>query len=586
MIEHLSTNPLPIISIDNWSNFVSPLSSDLFCQGKVLLAIGNENQIEYLKLLRNLHNLQLPVKRISAGIQVDQPRENNSPDPNAQMKDKLSAFIASLSQKLPEPSIINNNFNKIPSPPSSQSSLPQLRKTSELLDSLQKALSLPPTPVAPQPIIHQSNDSDSSLSSTLQERIKMRVSIEHASHLPKTVVKKKANRRKNKNSTTPQKTESEPSVYATFESALDLINPTQLPENVVKSHEGFVYCTKVLQSCDPQWNQNFDVELPLDILTNSQKKFIVKIWRKISSNSDIKAAPFEDAVVGFSAVDLSVLLTGLAVLSGYYNIVDFSGRCHGQIKLSFKPAENLTEFQDSSASLPTVTFLNPLNIEVDDGANLLSRTLKRKFTELDEITQRLKARLFDVTGDENFDPDEEFEKDLNTAVDDMDEDQDFDWLKSDTNGNVFSETVDDFQSQMNKILECQPSTSKQSIPGSASTVPTQRQVSGCSNTQSMAIDQLLKKYDLDTLINPSIFKNILDPALANSDSTPTLNPQQLNTDGVANVSGDSGDTTVSSILSNDQVQAIQKALKKTSLAEGSDLSSQRKDPDGENNISE
>lgn len=42
----------------------------------------------------------------------------------------------------------------------------------------------------------------------------------------------------------------------------------------------------------------------------------------------------EDAVVGFTAVDLSVLLNGMPCIMGWYNIMDFSGRCNGQIKVS------------------------------------------------------------------------------------------------------------------------------------------------------------------------------------------------------------------------------------------------------------
>lgn len=57
---------------------------------------------------------------------------------------------------------------------------------------------------------------------------------------------------------------------------------------------------------------------------------------------------------------------------------------------------------------------SPMNMflkDFDDSA--LSRALKRKFTELEEITQRLRARLFDVTGDS----DDQFESDLNTIPD-------------------------------------------------------------------------------------------------------------------------------------------------------------------------
>lgn len=65
---------------------------------------------------------------------------------------------------------------------------------------------------------------------------------------------------------------------------------------------------------------------------------------------------------------------------------------------------------------------------------LLSRTLKRKFTELEEISQRLKSRLLDVTADDNFDIDDEFENDLNTCPneDDIDSKDEFDWNRFST----------------------------------------------------------------------------------------------------------------------------------------------------------
>lgn len=65
---------------------------------------------------------------------------------------------------------------------------------------------------------------------------------------------------------------------------------------------------------------------------------------------------------------------------------------------------------------------------------ILSRTLKRKFTELEEINQRLKSRLLDVTEDDNIDIDEEFENDLNTCPDedDVDSEDQFDWTRFST----------------------------------------------------------------------------------------------------------------------------------------------------------
>lgn len=55
-----------------------------------------------------------------------------------------------------------------------------------------------------------------------------------------------------------------------------------------------------------------------------------------------------------------------------------------------------------------------LNDIADNDQNVLSKTLERKFLELENITQRLRLRLFDVTGDADIDPDDQFESDLNT----------------------------------------------------------------------------------------------------------------------------------------------------------------------------
>lgn len=180
---------------------------------------------------------------------------------------------------------------------------------------------------------------------------------------------------------------------------------------------------------------------------------------------------------------------------------------------------------------------SPLSVDVnDDESSLLSRTLKRKFDELDEITQRLRARLYDVTND---DPDEEFEKDLNTEVDESEESfsndelGDFGWLKN----------------------------NQQTVSAPSSFLP---------------VNEILKNFDLDTLINPNILLNILDPKIAESDSTPS-HESNLQRSGA-----DDEDTTSASIMSQqfDNVQSIQQALKKTSIVESEQSS--RKEPDGEN----
>lgn len=96
---------------------------------------------------------------------------------------------------------------------------------------------------------------------------------------------------------------------------------------------------------------------------------------------------------------------------------------------------------------------NSSNDMIDDFTDIqapfsLNRILKRKFNELEEITERLRARLLDVTDDNDndngeIDKDDEFESDLNTKPDeDCDEwsffdasnDDTLNWVSDTTNG--------------------------------------------------------------------------------------------------------------------------------------------------------
>lgn len=111
--------------------------------------------------------------------------------------------------------------------------------------------------------------------------------------------------------------------------------------------------------------------------------------------------------------------------------------------LVFNRTNNSGIEEPITATIPTTASTQHLMSAVSDDIaadqTVLSRTLKRKFTELEEITQRLRARLFDVTGDMNIDPDDQFESDLNTKPN---EDNDFSFVAA--NGNEFSAVAGDF----------------------------------------------------------------------------------------------------------------------------------------------
>lgn len=140
--------------------------------------------------------------------------------------------------------------------------------------------------------------------------------------------------------------------------------------------------------------------------------------------------PSEDFIIGTIKIDLSILLNGTSYITGCFDVVDFSGRLNGQLKLKITPNQNIVQYRQiqqiepiSSPTLdPTLSLLDATGLS----CSFLSGALKRKFTELEEITQRLKSRLQDVTDEENHDSvDDEFENDLNTVADEDEDSSDW-----------------------------------------------------------------------------------------------------------------------------------------------------------------
>lgn len=198
----------------------------------------------------------------------------------------------------------------------------------------------------------------------------------------------------------------------------------------------------------------------------------------------MQPTPMEDSIIGFAALDLTAFLRGLHI-SGCFNIVDFNGRINGQIELKCQPIEDVQKllqslcpfFAAGAATTTTTTsttntaattanettvvmpgssatsasmdnFIDQFEASLELSHLNLGQAIKRKFSELEQISQRLRTRLVDVTGEElstNFDIDktldnleallpedaqyDEFEQDLKTPpqevseADDADEDR-------------------------------------------------------------------------------------------------------------------------------------------------------------------
>jgi C2 domain-containing protein 3 len=215
----------------------------------------------------------------------------------------------------------------------------------------------------------------------------------------------------------------------------------------------------------------------------------------------------------------------------------------------------------------------PLSIDID-GDLSLSRALKRKFIELEEITQRLKARLFDVTGDEDVDPDDEFERDLNTvAMEDEDFEEppanvastsaDFGWLG--VHKDPFHVESNEFQEVLMQSFN-RPRPVGPIPTNTSGSLPSERPtVSGCSSNRDLQdnLDSLLRNHDIDTLINPNLFKDLLDPLVSASSDTSSLIQKPV--PGVASSSESS--LTSAETSGRESIQFIENALQKAALVE-------------------
>ncbi|XP_033211693.1 uncharacterized protein LOC117169427 isoform X2 [Belonocnema kinseyi] len=237
----------------------------------------------------------------------------------------------------------------------------------------------------------------------------------------------------------------DPSTYVTFQGA---------PNGSVGQPNSYIITNICSRTCNPKWDWRCDTKLPADLLTNDEKRLILKVWRLYEPDICTELDMDRDIVIGFAAIDLSVLTAGFPLVSGWFHIIDFTGKCNGQIKVSITPLGSTSAFGKSifftsinkipsepcqshqsnqsnqSSPLPKTmrfnnTDLNNLANNAASSANqnledfnyqsvdepmpdtglglgdaslsILSQSLKQKLTELNEITERLQSRLHDVT---------------------------------------------------------------------------------------------------------------------------------------------------------------------------------------------
>ncbi|XP_054454467.1 C2 domain-containing protein 3 [Anoplopoma fimbria] len=95
--------------------------------------------------------------------------------------------------------------------------------------------------------------------------------------------------------------------------------------------------TAVIANTDcPVWDHQLECRLSKQLLVDPQQSLVFKVWHKGET----------ERVIGFASVDLSPLVCGFQSVCGWYNITDFSGHCHGQLKVSITPQKGVQDLRE------------------------------------------------------------------------------------------------------------------------------------------------------------------------------------------------------------------------------------------------
>lgn len=364
LTNRLNDSQFPVISANKWMPVLDLATSETLGELQCLFAIGTKKQIENLK---------------STEIGTED------------LENKVICTVSnSVVQK--------------------QAYLPVQSKTS-LLYLLQKSLASS-TSVATK--------TQSDINMTENCSFKFLLEIKSARNLPLTLNSKINKKHQPGNAKGSQCKNSqigeEPSSYVTFQSK-------EHEGAMVKSHEGMEHSTIVIEkTCNPVWNATFCVSVPLKYVLNKEERLIMKVYQKAWRNLAYEKKsphPSEDTLIGLASVDLYYLMKSCSQEGAWFDIVDLSGHRNGQLHVVAKSMDE-KELCKNQTDMPG-GFETNFNIN----NTYLSKAIKRKFTELDEISERLRIRLLSVTGsndecsvaqeisDEQLD---EFEHDINTTV--------------------------------------------------------------------------------------------------------------------------------------------------------------------------
>ncbi|KAI5717933.1 hypothetical protein M8J77_013753 [Diaphorina citri] len=117
-------------------------------------------------------------------------------------------------------------------------------------------------------------------------------------------------------------------------------------ENVANDSQYVWMSPVVIKSVSPIYDVRLTTKIPTSLLYKEKEYLILVVWYKAKINEFTGRDPSSDHVLGFVKISLAPLLTGLPSIRGWHNIVNFSNKICGQLKVSVDPLERI-EIEES-----------------------------------------------------------------------------------------------------------------------------------------------------------------------------------------------------------------------------------------------
>lgn len=242
IIQYLQKNKLPTIATDWWEP-IQTAHDELIGQVQILVALGTEEQVKNLKTERGFRTSPVKAKfskplsnvcSVSVATQFSSKKMEEKPVD--QGRDDISSFLTELMTK--NKTVVSEKGTNTESVPEPNANSSKMKKTTDLLDSLEKVLS-------------KNNEKKAE-----NRSFKAQIYIDNALHLP---CRKKSKSKKSRSKCNKSEENLLPSTYVTFET------------------NGETKFTPIVhKSCSPKWDFKCDVSLPVELLINVIKNNSLK----------------------------------------------------------------------------------------------------------------------------------------------------------------------------------------------------------------------------------------------------------------------------------------------------------------------